>query len=178
MEIWGAIATGLRGIVGAILPTIKKKYFDQPKVYIVFTFHQAMKIPRGLSPRNDRTRAIYVTEAIYFNELKWEQNMAFRNNSEHVAYNIKLLNPTIDNTFDVYPKIDNLKPLLSNTEISYVARFYALYEGRGIDANNLVSGLPPKLNSDNFILEYTNVKGTKFYTVYKNGEHKFLRKLK
>ncbi len=43
MDPIGAIITGLRTIAGAIIPPLKKKYFDQPKVYIIINGNGASR---------------------------------------------------------------------------------------------------------------------------------------
>ena len=85
MEIGGAIVSGLRGFFGALIPPIKKKYFDQPKVYLVFNFNNASQRPQGLSSKNDSLQAIAVPHVIYDYELRWEYDLLLRNNSEHTA---------------------------------------------------------------------------------------------
>ncbi len=167
MEIGGAIVSGLRGFFGALIPPIKKKYFDQPKVYLVFNFNNASQRPQGLSSKNDSLQAIAVPHVIYDYELRWEYDLLLRNNSEHTAYNIKLISPTISNKFFLHPKLDTLKPLTENSEVPYSARFSDYFTGNGSEvAVRMKEG--SHLLSE-FILEYTNLKGTKFYTQYNHN---------
>jgi len=182
MDFTGGIIIGaIRTFIGAILPPIRKIYFDQPRIYIVFQFAHSLKRPDGLSSKNDITKPIVVTEGIYHNKLEWEYHLYFRNNSEHTAYNLKIVQPKVDRNFVLNPKLDSLKPLIPNSEVMYHAVFHDYYEGRGKDAMEVIKK-GPKHFQDDFIIEYTNAKGTKFYTYFSyskedSKKHKFTRKI-
>ncbi len=183
MELSGGLIIGIfRSLIGSIYPPFRKKYFDQPKIYVVFQFNNSSKSPRGLSASNDTTAPIFVTEAIYNNDLNWQYDIIFRNNSEYPAYNLKLIEPTLNSGFNIHPPLDSLKPILPNSEVSYKAKFFQTFEGKGEVANLIAKHPPDKLKSGKFIFEYTNVKGTKFYTTYEHAldtadRHKFSRTL-
>lgn len=170
MEIGGAILTGVKGLFGLLIPPLKQRFFDQPKIYIVFKFNNSGKSPRGISSKNDTSVPMFPHQVIYENDLTWNYDITFRNNSEYPAYNLKLIEPTLDKNFILNPAIDKLKPILSNAEISHKAKFYQFYEGLG-DAANIIAKNPPEIiKSGKFTLEYTNVKGEKFYTFYNDSE--------
>jgi len=183
MEVIGTIITGFRTLIGAIIPPLKKKYFDQPKIYPIFKHDTSSKSPRGVSPKNDFCVAHFPSDVIYYNDLTWEYVMILRNNSEFPAYNLKLVEPLPNNKFRIFPDIDRYKPILPNSEIAYKVKFYQSYEGRGDIANSMIEQLPEILQSGEFIIQYENSKGTKFYTVYQaNNEedkrYQFTRKIK
>lgn len=56
--------------------------------------------------------------------------------------------------------------MLSNTDASYDAMLYDVVEGTGQEANAIIEAHPHFLANKKYVLEYTNVKGTKFYTVF------------
>ena len=168
MELGSAIFTGLKTFLGVLIPPIKKKYFDQPKIYLVFNLQSASQTPKGLSSKNDLTAPIFVTEAVYNFDLTWDYQISLRNNSEYTAYNLKLTAPPFDTSFKLVQAIDSLKPLSPNNEITTLVRFYLFYEGTGATSNILLQNKPEKLASGEFILEYTNAGGTKFLTKYDN----------
>ena len=180
MELNGNILIGIgKSILGAIYPPVKK-YFDQPKVYLVLNFDNSSQRPTGLSSKNDSSAPILVTHAIYDYELRWEFFLILRNNSEFPAYNFKLIEPAPSINFQVYPKLDSLKPLNINEEIQYTVKFYETFTGTGSEVANVMKRGPLLL--DKFILEYTNIKGVKFYTTYQHSKdelsrNEFVRKL-
>lgn len=182
MEFVGPIITVVRTIAGAVYPPLKKKYFDQPKIYINFQYQSSSKSPK-ISPKNDTSQPINMMDAIWINELRWRYKLILLNNSEHPAYNIRLLEPDQEHYFVLDPKIDRLKPLLSNNEASYNAIFNDIFEGTGYEANAIIETHPHFLVNKRYVLEYTNVKGTKFYTVFDGSKeeskrNEFLRKYK
>ena len=177
MAITSFILSSFKTVIGIIIPPLKKKYFDQPNLYLSFYFDNSSQSPRGLSSKNSTQSPTLITEAIYNYKIKWEYKFVIRNNSEYPAYNIVLIEPNFDNNFYFYPTIDLAIPILPNQAIEYKAIFFQHFEGNGKDANLIIQGLPDKLKTGKFVLEYTNVKGTKFYTIYEGGNHKYTRKL-
>lgn len=128
MEIVTLLINSLKTVVGAIYPPLKKKYFDQPKIYIRLTGNGCSFRPEFLnvdlyqSPENMLNR-LQIVHSICRRQL------TFLNNSEHTAYNLKLLTPLNKSHFNLEPDIDSYKPLLINTEISYSLRFNILLRG-------------------------------------------------
>lgn len=183
MDPIGAIITGIRTLGGAIIPPLKKKYFDQPKVYILLDGHgKAGRFPGPQSPKNDFTKPIDFIKEIRFDKLRWNYNLIFRNNSEHVAYNLKLISPEQSEYFILEKKIDSLKPLIQNSELLHKIRFEKEVEGTGFETDKASNNIPDFLMTNKFILEYTNVKQTKFYTIFDwnkelNLRNQFVKKL-
>ena len=183
MDPIGAIITGLRTIAGAIIPPLKKKYFDQPKVYIIIKGNGASRYPVLTSPNNDFSKPISRFTEIRFDKLIWRYNLILRNNSEHVAYNLSLLHPEQNLSFMFEKKLDRLLPIIPNTELINVIIFEKHVEGTGQETHELSKKHPDILMNNKFILEYTNVKGTKFYTVFDESKNEvernqFFKKLK
>ncbi|MES2132673.1 MAG: hypothetical protein V4506_10000 [Bacteroidota bacterium] len=168
MEVVSVISTGFKTFIGALIPPIKKKYFDQPRIYFVLKFDSSGQRSKGISSRNDLTSPTFVTEVIYNFELTWDYQISFRNNSEYTAYNLKLIKPVFDKSFKIIPNIDSFKPLSPNNEINAIARFSLSYEGTGTTSEIILKNKPAILTSGEFIVEYTNANGTKFITKYNN----------
>jgi hypothetical protein len=182
MDLGRILITVGRTIAGAIFPPLKKKFFDQPKIYFDFKW-QNSTYSSELAPINDASEPLDIMEAIRFNNIQWNYRLFLRNNSEHTAYNIKLIGPEQGDDFKIVQKINSLKPLLSNTELKLRAEFYIFYVGASVETNNIKEQKEDCLKDKRFILEYTNVKGTKFYTVFdmtkqQDKSNQFLRKLK
>ena len=83
--------------------------------------------------------------------------------------------------FSIEPDIDNFKPLLTNSEITYSLKFSNTFERREREAQPDYPA-PFQITSLKLTLEYTNVKGTKFYTTFDNSldeqnKNKFAKKV-
>lgn len=182
MDVSGILITVAKTIVGAIFPPLKKKFFDQPKIYFDFKW-QNSTYSSDLAPINDASQPLDIMEAIRFNSLQWNYRLYLRNNSEHAAYNIKIISPEQGDEFKIVQKINSLKPLLANSELELRAEFYKFFVGTSVEANSMKESKEDCLVDKVFILEYTNVKGTKFYTVFdmtkpQDERNQFSRKLK
>lgn len=180
MQIVTFIINCLKIIVGAIYPPLKKKYFDQPKIYIRLIGTGSSTRPEFLNedlfqnPGNmfNRPQIVYAS---------WDRKLIFLNNSEHTAYNLNLLTSLKKPNFTIVPEIDSFKPLLLNTEISYALKFNDTFERRERDEKSDYPA-PKEINNLKLTLEYTNVKGTKFFTTFVNSleeqnKNKFLKKI-
>ena len=180
MEIASLIINGLKTIVGAIYPPLKKKFFDQPKIYIRLTGSGSSFRPEFANvdlyqhPENmlNRLQIVYAS---------WRRQLTFLNNSEHVAYNLKLMTQLDKKYFAIEPDIDNFKPLLTNSETSYSFKFSDTFERKEREAQSDYP-TPKEITNLKLTLEYTNVKGTKFYTTFDNSldeqhKNKFVKKL-
>ena len=95
----------------------------------------------------------------------WRQQLIFLNNSEHVAYNLKLVTKLDKKYFSIEPDLDNFKPLLINSEITYSLKFSDTFQRTEREAQSDYPG-PFQITNLKLTLEYTNVKGTKFYTYF------------
>ena len=95
----------------------------------------------------------------------WKKEITFLNNSEHNAYNLKIISDLDKSHFKIERPIDNLKPLKSNEQVCYTLLIKDSYERRESQAH--MGYRETKIFEDIvLILEYTNVKGTRFYTKY------------
>lgn len=179
MEIGTLLINGIRTIFGIVYPPLKKKYFDQPKIYIRLTGDGASFRPELANedyyqhPENmlNRLQIVYAT---------WKRNLIFFNHSEHVAYNLKILTELSKEHFLIEPPVDSHKPLLQNSETSYTLKITDSFTRREREAQGSYP-VPDYVTNLTLLLEYTNINGTKFYTRFNNtlGENeknKFLKK--
>lgn len=161
MEAGSTLISGLKTVFGALIPPLKKKYFDQPKIHFIFTFSRASSSKGDL---------VSNSQATYNYNKHWQYKLILRNNSEYPAYNLSLINPPIGDEFSLIPTLDKLKPVLSNSEISYTAKFHQLYQLNDNSGNIESKKIPELLQFGKFTLEYTNTSGTKFTTIYDCSE--------
>jgi hypothetical protein len=188
MEIASSIITVFRTLISSVYPPFKAKYFNQPKLYIKLVNSGGARIPGPLSPNNNffkhQDGFLYVEgeTAKRFDTLIKSYNLIIRNNSEHHAYHIRLISPSLNNDVTIKPSIDYLKPLLSNQETIYTITFKWIFEGTGQETYQAHEKTFELLLKNSFILEYTNNKNTKFYTTFRFEENvvdgnKFSRKI-
>ena len=179
MEVVTLVISGLKTIVKAIYPPLKKRFYDQPKIYIRLSGNgnsfRSEKVDLYQNPENALNRL----EIVYAGCRK---QLTFLNNSEHTAYKLKLLTQLDKNHFTVEPEIDNFKPLLTNSEITYSVKFSYTFERKEREAQSEYPE-PEDITKLKLTLEYTNVKETKFYTTFDNlldEEHKntFVKKIR
>lgn len=155
----------LKTIVAVIYPPFKKKYFDQPKISIKLTGNNSSvgsaefaKDELDQDPEN-RIQNVYASRSV---------QLEFMNYSEYTAYNLKLLTQLVPQ-FIIKPGIDVDKPLPINTKIDYaLVEFNYNFKRRERETKSEYPD-PPEIANLKLILEYTNVKGTKFYTIFDNS---------
>ncbi len=182
MPIFSTVFSGLKGFLGLLIPPIKKKYFDQPKVHLELKSIGVGKIPLGLSRKNRTDTIINEFDAIRHFRIEWNYALTFYNNSEYSAYNLKLIEPVGNSTLiAIQPSINPLAPLIPNSNTQYSATFFQNFEVKAQDSVKLMNDLPNVLKRP-MTLEYTNVKGTKFYTTFNfhdgiKAENIFSRKI-
>lgn len=133
--------------------------------------------------KNDLNKPVDAFNAIRLDSLRWRYELSLRNNSEHAAYNVRLLQPVLNESIEVDPKIDSFRPILPNGEQVFKIIFHEIMEGTGMETYEASRKPPPYFKNGKIIIEYTNVKGTKFYTVYDPNKDErqrniFTRKLK
>ncbi|HRO45575.1 hypothetical protein [Agriterribacter sp.] len=152
----------LKTTLPLILKQLCEKFWNQPKIFISFD--------RGSQSAFNLDENTFVSFEKHFkHELTWTYTMHFRNNSKYDAYNIKLLFPNIDQNFELDKKIDHLEPIKSNDRLTFKATFKTKFKGSGMMIDQEIQKPAPYLRKKKFILEYTNVSKTKFYTIYEHS---------
>lgn len=179
MELVSFLINGIKTIVGVVFPSLKKKYFDRPKIYIKLSGNSGsfrgvdFDVDLYQNPQNmfDPMQIVY---------CEWRKEMKFYNNSDYHAYNLKIASNLDSSHFKITPTIDYLTPLKSNENITYTLTITDTYKRKKSEAK-LVHQETDLLKKIKISLEYTNVKGTKFYTMFENAvdlsnQNQFARK--
>ena len=136
MEITSLNITTIKTIVGTVFPPVKAKYFNQPKLYFILNYSGGSRSPGPISPNNNFEKNEYgnlfvdAMSAKRLDKLMWRYKLIIRNNSEYTAYHLKLLSPIVNIHTELDPKIDYLKPLLPNSEISHTITFFDTIVGQ------------------------------------------------
>jgi hypothetical protein len=179
-----AIFSGIKGGFDYAFSFFKKKYFFQPKVYIsVFRSGGGRKSTLGISDKNERIpmendpTQFYIdgNNALHFFQMEWVYKLTLWNNSEHTAYNLKLLKPRGNQDCKIEPFIQHLKPLISNTSEDYFLTFSAIVECKAFDSPGIFQNGSTFFKQNKVVLEYTNVKVTRFYTEFDINKDEYVR---
>jgi hypothetical protein len=170
--IIGTILTAFKTAIDYISKPFSKKYLDHPKLTIILTRAGGGKSPMGFvrDPESiQEDGSLLVTpDSIQISRVHSKFNMTIRNNGEHQAYNIDLLSPRPDQVWvELEPKkIDYFKPIPVNSSESFLWTVTQIYTGKGADAAELAQRGLDYFRKNKIVLEYANVKETRFYTVF------------
>lgn len=110
----------------------------------------------GISSKNHNVYRgpIEPGQAIWYNTLFWNFDLAIYNNSSFPAFNIKIIEPQ-DPRFsylDKLPTVNNIKPL---GDIELNAKYEKYFEGTGREAMKLIEPkIPPEFIGKEIIIEY------------------------
>ena len=180
-----AILSELKIIAGAIYPPIRKKFFDQPKLYVALRkLGAGNKTNLGLSTNNEQKEEIingksikYIdgNAALRFYQIERIFQLTLYNNSEHSAYKIKLLRPDLSHDCQIQPAINYLRPLKINDNDSFTLTFTNIHEATGNQSVEIFNTSFDYFHKNKVVVEYCNLKGTKFYTSFdfsKNEEER------
>lgn len=152
-------------LIGVVIPPIQK-YYNQPLLYFVMTWNSTSKAPSLASRKNDSSKITEAHEAIWVSSMEWKYTITIRNNSEYPSYNLKILQPATNSRIVIDPPLDDLKPLLANSEVSIDITIWVRVEGNAQEIDDLMDNRPEQFQNEKLVLEYTNAKQTKFYTVF------------
>lgn len=154
--------------IGIVIPPIQK-YFSQPKLYFVVTWNSTFKAAGIPSIKNIENKTYELVKAIFVSPIEWDYTITIRNNSEINAYNLKLLKPTVNSNVSIEPYLDDLKPLVSNSEVSYDIKLKIRAEANSAITEEIMRSKPEQFKDEYLVLEYTNSNHIKFYTVFDYG---------
>jgi hypothetical protein len=170
------ILSELKAIAGVLIPPVRKKYFDQPRLHLsIRKVGGDSKSNLGLSIHNELKTEIIEgktmefidgNNAIHFFQIDRHFQMNVHNNSEHHAYNLRLLKPNSSHDCKIEPLINYLKPLKQNESESFTLTFSGIHEVTGHESVLIFNTPSDYFIKNKIIVEYCNVKGTKFYTEY------------
>lgn len=99
----------------------------------------------------------------YDYDFVWNYVMHFRNQTEHTAYKIKVIDlEDLDVFIDIKPKIEYTKPISKDGFIEHTFKFLIYFRCTPAKSEEIYSGVPvPKVR-----IEYSNLAGTRFATEY------------
>lgn len=151
----------------ALIPYLKRRYGDRPKLEIEIQYRGGTTAPRGISPKTDTSKGYYESEkAIQIFQLEWRFVVLIRNNSDIAAYYPKIHYKKASTQISQLDKLPN-KPILNSDNISLNGKYHKREESLGSERTQ-INGLPDEFQQLGIILEYQNTHGTKFYSLYEH----------
>lgn len=168
MEIVIGIAGIVVGILIAVIPYFRRKYFLRPELTIEIIKDGGSSSPRGLSAKNKVNEEGYIDghTAIRVFELTWRFKIRITNNSDFTAFYPHLeFNPN-GPKFKIIDKLNSLQPIKPTEPIELKAEYNKYEEKSGQDRTNVGRHMPPEFEDLGILLEYQNSKKSKFYTLY------------
>ncbi len=181
MEIAIGIVGILIGLIIAVIPYYRKKYFVRPEITIEITPNCGFSAPRGLSSKNKVNEDGYIdgNSAIRIFELTWRFKVKITNNSDLTAFYPELeFNPN-GPKFTQLDKINRFEPIKPAESIELKAEYKKYEEVEGKDRTQVGKELPTEFSELGLLLGYENSKKKRFYTLfnYNSTERKniFLR---
>jgi len=182
MEIAIGIASLIIGILIAVIPYFRRKYFLRPELTIEIIKDGGFSSPRGISSKNKVNEEGYIdgNTAIRVFELTWKFKVRITNNSDLTAFYPDLeFNPN-GPKFTLIDKLNSLQPIKPTEAIELKVEYRKYEEKTGQERTNVGRDMPPEFNDLGLLLGYQNSKKSKFYTLYDyNGEgnkNAFLKK--
>lgn len=179
MELLTLIINGAKALIGAIYPPLKKKYFNQPKIYIKLDGNGSVFIPQHIGEDYFKFPERRL-DPLQLVNCSWTKEIILYNNSEYTAYNLRIISKLNPQNFRIEKLVDPLLPLESNKQTSSILKINDSYQRRQSEASiGYKEG--DIFKEINLVLEYTNVKGTKFYTRFyyskdSNNQNEFLKR--
>lgn len=182
MEILIGIAGIVVGILVAIIPYLRRKYFLRPELTIEIIKDGGMSSPRGLSARNTVSEAGYIDghTAIRVFELTWKFRIRITNNSDLTAFYPELeFNPN-GPKFTLIDKLNNLEPIKPAETLESKVEYRKFEEKTGQERTNIGKEIPEEFNDLGLLLAYQSPKKSKFYTLFNfygdGNKNSFIRK--
>lgn len=182
MEIAIGIASLIIGILVAVVPYYRRKYFLRPEMTIEIIKDGGSSSPIGLSSKNKVNEEGYIDRntAIRVFELTWRFNIKITNNSDLTAFYPDLeFNPN-GPRFRLIDKLNSLQPIKPTETINLKVEYRKYEEKTGQERTHVGRDMPPEFNDLGLLLGYQSSKKSKFYTLYDyNGEgnkNTFLKK--
>ena len=182
MEIGIGIASILIGIIIAIIPYLRRKYFLRPDLTIEIVSDGGSSSSIGLSSKNVVTNEgyIYGNNAIRVFELNWRFKVRIINNSDLIAFYPELeFNPN-GPKFMLIDKLNKLEPIEPAETIELKVEYRKYEEKIGKDRTNVDREIPPEFNDLGILLSYQSPKKSSFYTLYdynrEENKNSFIKK--
>jgi hypothetical protein len=168
MEIAIGIASILVGILIAIIPYFRRKYFLRPELTIEIINDAGSSLSRGLSSKNKVNEEGYIEgdAAIRVFELTWRFKIRITNNSDLTAFYPDLeFNPN-GPKFTLIDKLNTFEPIKPAETVELKAEYKKYEEKTAQERTDIGSEMPKELNELWLLLGYQNSKKIKFHTLY------------
>lgn len=168
MEIVIGIVGIVVGVLIAIIPYIRRKYFLRPELTIEIIRDGGSSSPRGISSKNEVNEEGYIdgNNAIRVFELTWRFKIRITNNSDLTAFYPELeFNPN-GPKFKLIDKLNSLQPIKPTEPVELKAEYNKYEEKTGKERTNVGKDLPTEFEDLGLLLGYQNSKKSKFYTLY------------
>lgn len=168
MEILIGIAGIVVGILVAIIPYLRRKYFLRPELTIEIIKDGGMSSPRGLSSKNKVNEEGYIdgNTAIRVFELTWTFKIRITNNSNLTAFYPELeFNPN-GPKFTLVDKLNSLNPIKPAETVELKVEYRKFEERTGQERTNVGKEMPEEFNDLGLLLCYQSPKKSKFYTLF------------
>jgi len=156
------------GILIAVIPYFRRKYFLRPELTIEIINDGGSSSPRGQSSKNKVNQEGYIdgNTAIRVFELTWRFKIKITNNSDLTAFYPDLeFNPN-GPKFMLIDKLNSLQPIKPTETIELKVECRKYEESTGQERTNVGRDMPLELNELGLLLRYQNSKKSKFYTLY------------
>lgn len=182
MEILIGIAGIVVGILIAVIPYFRRKYFLRPELTIEIIKDGGSSAPRGISEKNKIGEEGYIDgqTAIRVFELKWYCKIRITNNSDLTAFYPELEYNPNGPKFKMINDLNKLQPIKPNEPIELKAEYSKYEEKTGQERTNVGRDMPPEFADLEILISYQNSQKSKFYTLYDNStdgnKNRFLKK--
>ena len=180
MELAIGIIGLVVGIIIAIIPYYRSKYFLRPEVTIEMTSDGGISAPRGFSSKNKVNDEGYIdgNTAIRVFELTWRFKIKITNNSELTAFYPELeFNPN-GPKFKI-DKINRLEPIKPAEGLELNAEYTKYEEATGKDRTKIGEAPPTEFKDLELLFGYENSKKRRFFTLFDfnsaENKNQFLR---
>lgn len=161
------------GLLIAIIPWIRKKYFTRPELTIELVLDKSFNANEGLSRKSKVTNGIIQEEdEIRLFSLRWKYKLIIRNNSNITAFYPRLLKSESGIWFTKIDKLNKLIPIKSTDKETIINCEYKKYvEAKPIERPRL-NRFPDEFKDLKIALEYKNSAKIKFFTLFEFSDSK------
>lgn len=180
MEIAIGIIGIIVGLILAIIPYFRSKYYLRPELTIEIVSNGGMSSPLGLSNNNDFSKGyVEADTANRIFELTWKFNVIITNNSDLTAFYPEIeFNPK-GPKFTQIDKLNKLKPIKPTESLTLKAEYRKFEETTGKNRTQIGQAPPTEFGDLGLLLGYENSKKRRFFTLFNysltDNKNKFLR---
>ncbi|RYE44968.1 MAG: hypothetical protein EOP48_22325 [Sphingobacteriales bacterium] len=163
MEVLLAVLGIIVTVILAVIPFLRKKFAERPRLEMVAKRNGGSSGSRGLSMLNEFIEGVVEMEkAIHVFQLKYRYQLTIFNNSDQTAYYPVLYFDARKYNIEVQELPPH--PISNSTKIELRMELSMLEEKTGFERTD-TSDFPAVLEGVHILLEYQNTHKTKFYTL-------------